>query len=43
MPFKVNSVVADLDQGIFYVLAISSLSVYGLILSGWASNSQYAF
>jgi len=43
MPFKVNSVVADLDQGIFYVLAVSSLSVYGLILSGWASNSQYAF
>lgn len=43
MPFNVNAVVADLDQGIFYVLAISSLSVYGLILSGWASNSQYAF
>jgi NADH-quinone oxidoreductase subunit H len=43
MPFNVNAVVADLHLGILYVLAVSSLSVYGLILSGWASNSQYAF
>jgi len=43
MPFTVNAVVADLNLGILYVLAVSSLSVYGLILSGWSSNSQYAF
>jgi len=43
MPFKINAVIADLNLGILYVLAVSSLSVYGLILSGWASNSQYAF
>lgn len=43
MPFQTNSVLADLNLGILYVLAISSLSVYGLILSGWSSNSQYAF
>jgi len=43
MPFGINAVVADVNLGILYVLAVSSLSVYGLILSGWASNSQYAF
>jgi len=43
MPFNVNAVSADLNLGILYVLAVSSLSVYGLILSGWSSNSQYAF
>jgi NADH-quinone oxidoreductase subunit H len=43
MPFKANSVLADLNLGILFILAISSLSVYGLILSGWSSNSQYAF
>lgn len=43
MPFSRNAVVADLNLGILYVLAVSSLSVYGLILSGWSSNSQYAF
>lgn len=34
---------ADLNVGILYILAISSLGVYGIILSGWASNSRYAF
>jgi len=43
MPFKINAVVADLNIGVLYVLAISSLSVYGLILAGWSSNSKYAF
>lgn len=43
MPLNINSKVTDVNIGILYVLAISSLSVYGLILSGWASNSQYAF
>jgi len=43
MPLSVNSLVADLNLGILYILAISSLSVYGLILGGWSSNSQYAF
>lgn len=43
MPFNLNAKVADLNLGILYILAISSLAVYGLILSGWSSNSQYAF
>jgi NADH-quinone oxidoreductase subunit H len=43
MPFNIAAVVADLNLGILYVLAVSSLSVYGLIISGWSSNSQYAF
>lgn len=43
IPFQINSVLADLNLGILFILAISSLSVYGLILSGWASNSQHAF
>ena len=43
IPFSVNAILADLNLGILAILAVSSLSVYGLILSGWASNSQYAF
>ena len=43
IPFNINAVLADLNLGILFILAISSLSVYGLILSGWASNSQHAF
>lgn len=43
IPFNISSKVTDLNIGILYILAVSSLSVYGLILSGWASNSQYAF
>jgi NADH-quinone oxidoreductase subunit H len=42
MPLKINAIIADLNLGILYVLAISSLSVYGLILGGWSSNNQYA-
>lgn len=40
---NINAKVSDLNLGVLYILAISSLSVYGLILAGWSSNSQYAF
>lgn len=43
IPFSESAVLADIDLGILYIFAVSSLSVYGIILSGWASNSKYAF
>jgi NADH-quinone oxidoreductase subunit H len=43
IPFDVDAVVANINVGILYLFAISSLSVYGIILAGWASNSRYAF
>jgi len=43
IPFKINSVFIDLHLGILYLLAISSLGVYGIIIAGWSSNSKYAF
>lgn len=43
IPFASNLVFANIDAGILYFLAISSLSVYGIIMGGWASNSKYAF
>lgn len=43
IPFSDAIVLADVNLGILYIFAISSLNVYGLILSGWASNSKYAF
>lgn len=43
IPFAENTAIANLNVGIMYILAISSLGVYGIILSGWASNSRYAF
>jgi len=43
IPFKYGIVFADIDLGILYFFAISSLSVYGIILAGWSSNSKYAF
>lgn len=43
LPYGENLVLADINIGIFYLLSISSLSVYGILLSGWASNSKYAF
>ena len=43
IPFGANSVIANIDAGLLYILAISSISVYGIIIAGWASNSKYAF
>ncbi|WP_375244589.1 NADH-quinone oxidoreductase subunit NuoH [Sphingomonas parapaucimobilis] len=43
VPFQPSVVVADINVGLLYVLAASSLGVYGVILSGWASNSKYPF
>ena len=43
MPVAEGWVVADLNVGIIYIFAISSLGVYGVIMGGWASNSKYAF
>ena len=43
IPIGEGMVFADINMGILYLLAISSLSVYGIIISGWASNSKYAF
>jgi NADH-quinone oxidoreductase subunit H len=43
IPFDDWAVLADIDAGLLYILAMSSLGVYGLIIAGWASNSKYAF
>ncbi len=43
VPFNDWMVLADIDAGLIYILAMSSLGVYGLIIAGWASNSKYAF
>jgi NADH-quinone oxidoreductase subunit H len=43
IPFDFGVVIADINVGILYLFAISSLSVYGIIMAGWASNSRYAF
>lgn len=43
LPFDVGVVLADINVGLLYVLAASSLGVYGVILAGWASNSKYPF
>jgi NADH-quinone oxidoreductase subunit H len=43
IPFNDNIVLTDLNIGVLYILAVSSLGVYGIITSGWASNSKYAF
>jgi NADH-quinone oxidoreductase subunit H len=43
IPFAEGWALADINVGILYVFAISSLGVYGIIMSGWASNSRYAF
>ena len=43
IPFDDQMVIADIDAGLLYVLAITSMGVYGVIIAGWASNSRYAF
>lgn len=43
IPFGEGLVLSDINIGILYLLAISALGVYGIILSGWSSNSKYAF
>ena len=43
IPFTPSLVLANVDAGLLYVMAITSMGVYGVILAGWASNSKYAF
>jgi NADH-quinone oxidoreductase subunit H len=43
IPFNYGVVLADINLGVLFLLAISSLGVYGIILAGWSSNSRYAF
>jgi NADH-quinone oxidoreductase subunit H len=43
VPFTDTMVLADINAGLLYILAMTSMGVYGIILAGWASNSKYAF
>ena len=43
IPFAPGWVISDINVGIMYLFAVSSLGVYGVIMAGWASNSQYPF
>ena len=43
IPFHKGWVLANIDAGMLYMMAITSLGVYGVIIAGWASNSKYAF
>ncbi len=43
VPFDAGIVLADVDAGLLYILAMTSIAVYGVIIAGWASNSKYAF
>ena len=43
VPFSPTMVLSDIDAGLLYLMAITSMGVYGIIIAGWASNSKYAF
>src|SRR6059058_4691250 len=43
IPVNLNWVISDINVGILYIFAISSLSIYGIIMAGWSSNSKYPF
>lgn len=43
IPYDDGAVIADLNVGLLYIFAVSSISVYAILMSGWASNSKYAF
>jgi NADH-quinone oxidoreductase subunit H len=43
IPFSQSAIIADINLGIIYILSVSSLGVYGVIISGWSSNSKYSF
>ena len=43
VPFDDTKVLAGINAGLLYILALTSLAVYGVIIAGWASNSKYAF
>ena len=43
IPFSLDHVLSDINVGILYIFAVSSLGVYGIIMGGWASNSKYPF
>lgn len=43
IPFNSGAILADINVGLLYILAISSLGVYGTVIAGWASNSKYPF
>ena len=43
IPLNDGWAIADINVGVLYLFAISSLGVYGVIIAGWASNSKYAF
>jgi NADH-quinone oxidoreductase subunit H len=43
IPFSPEVVLADINAGLLYIMALTSLGVYGVIIAGWASNSKYAF
>lgn len=43
IPFGSEMVLADINAGLLYILALTSLGIYGIIVAGWASNSKYAF
>jgi NADH-quinone oxidoreductase subunit H len=43
IPFSPEIVLADIDAGLLFIMAIASMGVYGVVMAGWASNSKYAF